>query len=163
MGIIKTLAKGAAKKAAAAEKTKKAIAKRKAIEASKAKKARELKENQKKPINELMSQTPADRAEAGMGTASKTRIKRGEIAGRLSGAKKEYKRTLHKIENDPNLSDEQMEIMLGKLRDLEKRYGKGPLGASDMMRGGMVKKNNGSTDYRKGGMVLSVKDNKRGK
>ena len=44
---------------AAAKKAKDA-----AIEAAKAKKAKELKANQKKPINELMSKAPAAQAES---------------------------------------------------------------------------------------------------
>ena len=152
MGILSKAAKAAAKKA-----------REKAKERAAEKAAKALKENQKKSFNELMSKTPAAQAEAGMGTASKTRIKRGEIGGRIDGAKKEYKRTLNKIENDPNLSDEQLEIMMGKLRDLEARYGKGPLGVSNMKSGGMSGKRKGSMDYRKGGMVLSSSKTKRGK
>ena len=148
MGILSKAAKAAAKKAK---------------ERATAKAAKALKENQKKPINELMSKTPAAQAEAGMGTASPARIKQAERGGRLEGAKKEYKRTLNKIENNPNLSDEQLEIMMGKLRDLEARYGKGPLGVANMKSGGMPTKRMGSTDYRKGGMVLSSVNNKRGR
>lgn len=134
MGLGK-LAKTAADKA-------KQIAKRKAIEAAKAKKAKALKENQKKPINELMSkQAPAAQAEAGMGTASKTRITSGERSKALTGAKREYQATLNKLDRDPNLSDEQMEIMMGKLKDLEKRYGTGVKPTTDMNRGGMATKN----------------------
>jgi hypothetical protein len=134
MGLGK-LAKTAADKA-------KQIAKRKAIEAAKAKKAKELKENQRKPINELMSkQAPAAQAEAGMGTASKTRITSGERSKVLTGAKREYQATLNKLDRDPNLSDEQMEIMMGKLKDLEKRYGTGVKPTADMNRGGMATKN----------------------
>jgi hypothetical protein len=134
MGLGK-LAKTAADKA-------KQIAKRKAIEAAKAKKAKELKENQRKPINELMSkQAPAAQAEAGMGTASKTRITSGERSKVLTGAKREYQATLNKLDRDPNLSDEQMEIMMGKLKDLEKRYGTGVKTTADMNRGGMATKN----------------------
>ena len=134
MGLGK-LAKTAADKA-------KQIAKRKAIEAAKAKKAKALKENQKKPINELMSkQAPAAQAEAGMGTASKTRITSGERSKVLTGAKREYQATLNKQDRDPNLSDEQMEIMMGKLKDLEKRYGAGVKPTADMNRGGMATKN----------------------
>jgi len=133
MGLGK-LAKTAADKA-------KEIAKRKAIEAAKAKKAKALKENQKKPINELMSkQSSAAQAEAGMGTASKTRITSGERGKALAGAKREYKATLNKLDRDPNLSDEQMEIMMGKLKDLEKRYGAGVKPTTDMNRGGMATK-----------------------
>ena len=134
MGLGK-LAKTAADKA-------KQIAKRKAIEAAKAKKAKELKENQRKPINELMSkQAPAAQAEASMGTASKTRITSGERSKVLTGAKREYQATLNKLDRDPNLSDEQMEIMMGKLKDLEKRYGAGVKPTADMNRGGMATKN----------------------
>jgi hypothetical protein len=134
MGLGK-LAKTAADKA-------KQIAKRKAIEAAKAKKAKELKENQRKPINELMSkQAPAAQAEAGMGTTSKTRITSGERSKALTGAKREYQATLNKLDRDPNLSDEQMEIMMGKLKDLEKRYGTGVKPTADMNRGGMATKN----------------------
>ena len=134
MGLGK-LAKTAADKA-------KQIAKRKAIEAAKAKKAKELKENQRKPINELMSkQAPAAQAEAGMGTSSKTRIASGERSKVLTGAKREYQATLNKLDRDPSLSDEQMEIMMGKLKDLEKRYGAGVKPTADMNRGGMATKN----------------------
>lgn len=118
-----------------------AIAKRKAMEAAKAKKEKKLKENQKKPINELMSKTPAAQAESGMGTASKTRITSGERGKALAGAKREYKATLNKLDNNPNLSDEQMEIMMGKLKDLEKRYGAAVKPTADMNRGGMATKN----------------------
>jgi len=112
-----------------------------AIAAAKAKKAKELKANQKKPINELMSkQAPAAQAEAGMGTASKTRITSGERGKALAGAKREYQATLRKLDTDPNLSDEQMDIMMGKLKDLEKRYGKGVV-PTNMNRGGMATKN----------------------
>lgn len=121
---------------AAAKKAKDA-----AIAAAKAKKAKELKANQKKPINELMSKTPAAQAESGMGTASKTRITSGERGKAMAGAKREYKATLNKLDKDPNLSDEQMEIMLGKLKDLEKRYGAGVKPTADMNRGGMATKN----------------------
>ena len=132
---------------------------------SKAKKAKELKANQKKPINELMSkQAPADQAESGMGTASKTRITSGERGKALTGAKREYKATLKKLDADPNLSDEQMEIMMGKLKDLEKRYGAGVKPTTNMNKGGMsTKKAIGPNDYRKGGMVLSTVDNRRNK
>lgn len=151
-----------------ASKILKAVAKKAkeaAIEAAKAKKAKELKANQKKPINELMSkQAPADQAESGMGTASKTRITSGERGKALTGAKREYKATLKKLDTDPNLSDEQMDIMLGKLKDLEKRYGPSVKADADMNKGGMpTKKAIGPTDYRKGGMVLSTIDNRRNK
>ena len=116
-------------------------AKEAAIAAAKAKKAKELKANQKKPINELMSKAPAAQAESGMGTASKTRFTSGERGKALAGAKREYKATLNKLDKDPNLSDEQMEIMLGKLKDLEKRYGAGVKPTTDMNRGGMATKN----------------------
>jgi hypothetical protein len=76
-----------------------------------------------------------------MGTESKTRITSGERSKALAGAKREYKATLNKLDKDPNLSDEQMEIMLGKLRDLEKRYGAGVKPTTDMNRGGMATKN----------------------
>jgi hypothetical protein len=133
---------GVAKKATTAAAKATAIAKRKAIEAAKEKKAKALKENQKKPINELMSkQAPAAQAEAGMGTASKTRITSGERGKALAGAKREYKATLNKLDKDPNLSDEQMEIMMGKLKDLEKRYGAGVKPTTDMSIGGMATKN----------------------
>ena len=124
-----------------ASKLLKAAAKKAKDAAIKAAKAKALKENQKKPINELMSkQSPAAQAESGMGTASKTRITSGERGKALTGAKREYKATLNKLDNDPNLSDEQMDIMMGKLKDLEKRYGKGVV-PTDMNRGGMATKN----------------------
>jgi len=150
----------AAKKAAKAAAKK---AKDKAIQAAKDKKARELKANQKKPINELMSkQSPTAQAEAGMGTASKTRITSGERGKAMAGAKREYKATLKKLDTDPNLSDEQMDIMLGKLKDLEKRYGPSVKADADMNKGGMpTKKAIGPNDYRKGGMVLSTIDNRK--
>jgi len=125
----------------AKEAAKKAREKAAAIAAAKAKKAKELKANQKKPINELMSKSPVAQAESGMGTASKTRITSGERAKALTGAKREYKATLNKLDKNPNLSDEQMEIMLGKLKDLEKRYGAAVKPTTDMNRGGMATKN----------------------
>jgi len=122
------------------------------------KKAVKLTENQKGKINTLQSKSRASQAESGMGTASKARIASGERGKALQGAKAEYKRTLNKLENNPNLSDEQMEIMLGKLKDLEKRYGKSVITLKD---GGMAKKNKGAMDYRVGGMVMSTVDNRK--
>jgi len=98
-----------------------------------------LKENQKKPFNELMSKDKAQQAESGMGTASKRRITSGERGKALSGAQQEYKRILNKLDTDSNLSDEQMEIMLGKLKDLERRYGRF-VKPKDMNKGGYAKK-----------------------
>ena len=153
--IAKLLTKGANKVLSKADKKKLA---------DKAKEAAELKKNQKKPANTLQSKSKTEQKESGMGTESKTRITSGERGKAMAGAKREYKTTLKKLDTDPNLSDEQMDIMLGKLKDLEKRYGPSVKADADMNKGGMpTKKAIGPTDYRKGGMVLSTVDNRRNK
>ena len=131
MGLGKLFTKGASKVLSKADKAKLA---------REAAKARKLKENQKKPANTLQSKSKTEQKESGMGTESKTRVTSGERGKALAGAKREYKATLNKLDKDPNLSNEQMEIMLGKLKDLEKRYGAGVKPTADMNRGGVATK-----------------------
>ena len=153
--IAKLFTKGASKALSKADKKK---------IADEAKKAANLKKNQKKPSNTLQSKSKTEQKKSGMGTESKTRITSGERGKALAGAKREYKATLKKLDTDANLSDEQMDIMLGKLKDLEKRYGSAVKADADMNKGGVsTKKAMGPTDYRKGGMVLSTVDNRRNK
>ena len=104
--IAKLLTKGANKVLSKADKKKLA---------DKAKEAADLKKNQKQPANTLQSKSKTEQKESGMGTESKTRITSGERGKAMAGAKREYKATLKKLDTDPNLSDEQMDIMLGKL------------------------------------------------
>ena len=83
------------------------------------------------------SLTKTEQADAGMGTASKSRVQRSEASAKAAGAKKEYERTLKMLDNAEGLSDEQMERMMNKLSEMEDKYGFKP---SDFNKGGMAKK-----------------------
>ena len=112
---------------------------------------RAKKENQKKPINELMSKDKGQQKESGMGTASKQRIRGAERSKEFAGIKKQYERDLKKLNTDKNLTDEQMERLMDKLRDMRKKLTEAGIKVpamnkeavskkAQMMRGGMANK-----------------------
>ena len=81
MGLGKLFTKATGKALSKADKAKLA---------NEAAKARKLKENQKKPINELQGMTKAEQKEAGMGTVSAGRRMLAEIGGKTSKQKEAY-------------------------------------------------------------------------
>jgi len=141
---------------------------------------RAMKENQKKPINELMSLDKGQQKESGMGTASKQRIRSAERSKEFAGIKKQYERDLKKLKTDKNLTDEQMERLMDKLRDMRQKLTDAGIKVPAMNKGGAAKKKKkvpvisigvgmatvggkkprtGSKDYRNGGMVMSSGNN----
>ena len=101
---------------------------------------RARKENQKKPINELMSKDKGQQKESGMGTASKQRIRGAERSKEFAGVKKQYERDLKKLNTDKNLTDEQMERLMDKLRDMRQKLTDAGIKVPAMNKGGAVKK-----------------------
>ena len=101
---------------------------------------RAKRENQKKPINELMSKDKGQQKESGMGTASKQRIRGAERSKEFAGIKKQYERDLKKLNTDKNLTDEQMERLVDKLRDMRQKLTEAGIKVPAMNRGGAVKK-----------------------
>ena len=101
---------------------------------------RARKENQKKPINELMSKDKGQQKESGMGTASKQRIRGAERSKEFAGIKKQYERDLKKLNTDKNLTDEQMERLMDKLRDMRQKLTDAGIKVPAMNKGGAVKK-----------------------
>ena len=101
---------------------------------------RAKKENQKKPINELMSKDKGQQKESGMGTASKQRIRGAERSKEFAGIKKQYERDLKRLNTDKNLTDEQMERLMDKLRDMRQKLTEAGIKVPAMNKGGAVKK-----------------------
>ena len=101
---------------------------------------RAKKENQKKPINELMSKDKGQQKESCMGTASKQRIRGAERSKEFAGVKKQYERDLKRLNTDKNLTDEQMERLMDKLRDMRQKLTEAGIKVPAMNKGGAVKK-----------------------
>ena len=134
--------------------------------AKEAAKARKLKENQKKPINKLEGMTSAEKKAAGIGEASPARVMMGEASKKRTGLIADYKRTLKQVEENKNLTDEQLERMMTKLDDMRTKLKDAGVDVSEFSKGGKVtKKRIGATDYRmnKGGLLLSSVDNRKKK
>ena len=132
--------------------------------AAEAARARKLKENQKKPINELQGMTSAEKKAADIGEASPARTMMGEAGKKRSGLISEYKRTLKQVETNTKLTDEQLDRMMTKLDDLRTKLKDAGVNVAELNKGGVAKKKAiGATDYRmnKGGLLLSSVDNRK--
>lgn len=157
MALGKLLTKGASKVLSKSDKAKLA---------KEAARQRALRENQKAKINKLESKSKKQQAESGMGTEDSGRVMMGELAKTRKGLTAEYKRTLKQVETNPNLTDEQLERMMVKLRDLRSKLKDAGVDVSSFNKGGQVKKRSkGTHDYRmnKGGLLLSSIDNRKKK
>ena len=157
MAIGKLLTKGA--KAALTKTEKDKLAKEAAKQTA-------LRRNQKKPINELQGMTSAEKKAAGIAEESPARVMMGEAGKKRTGLIADYKRTLKQVEENKNLSDEQLERMLTKLDDMRSKLKDAGVNVADLNKGGMAKKKAiGATDYRmnKGGLLLSSVDNRKKK
>lgn len=140
---------------------KKAISK-----ADKAKMAREAKKQRKLQEDQTRAgMTSAEKKAAGIGEESPARVMMGEAAKKRSGLINDYRRTLKQVEENPNLSDEQLERAMNKLADMRQKLKDAGVDVSQFKKGGTVKKAKGHTDYRmnKGGLLLSSKDNRKKK
>ena len=109
--------------------------------------------------------TSAEKKAAGIGEESPARVMMGEAPKKRSGLIKDYRRTLKQVEENPNLSDEQLERAMNKLADMRQKLKDAGVDVSQFKKGGAVKKAKGHTDYRmnKGGLLLSSKDNRKKK
>jgi hypothetical protein len=157
MGLGKLLTAGAKKALTKAEKDK--IAKE-------AVKQKALRKNQKKPINELEGMTSTEKKAAGIGEASPARVMMGEASKKRTGLVADYKRTLKQVEQNKNLTDEQLERMITKLDDMRTKLKDAGVNVAELNKGGVAKKKAiGATDYRmnKGGLLLSSVDNRKKK
>ena len=131
MALGKLLTKGAKAALTKAEKDK--LAKEAAQQKA-------LRKNQKKPINELEGMTSAEKKAAGIGEESPARIMMGEVGKKRTGLIADYKRTLKQVEENKNLSDEQLERMLTKLDDMRNKLKDAGVSVADLNKGGMPKK-----------------------
>jgi len=129
--ISKLLTKGAK---AALTKAEKAKIAREAV------KQKALRKNQKKPINKLEGMTSADKKAAGIGEASPARVMMGEASKKRTGLIADYKRTLKQVEENKNLTDEQLERMMNKLDDMRSKLKDAGVSVADLNKGGMPKK-----------------------
>jgi len=87
-----------------------------------------------------MSKDKGHQKESGMGTASKQRIRGAEPSKEFAGIKKQYERDLKKLNTDKKLTDEQMERLVNKLRDMRQKLTEAGIKVPAMNRGGAVKK-----------------------
>lgn len=110
--IGKLFTKGASKALSKADKAKLA---------REAAKARKLKENQKKPINELQGMTKAEQKEAGMGTSDAGRSMLAEIGGKTSRQKKAYNDKIKQYNAMEDKTTEKAQLLLNSIRDMKKR------------------------------------------
>ena len=155
MGLGTLLTKGASRALKQTDKKK--------IEREAAKQ-RALRKNQKKPINELQGMTSAEKKDAGIGEKSPARVMMGEAGAKRAGLIADYKRTLKQVEENPNLTDEQLERAMNKLDDMRSKLEDAGVNVADLNKGGAVKKKAiGHMDYRmnKGGLLLSSVDNRK--
>lgn len=91
--------------------------------AKEAAKARRLKENQKKPINELQGMTKAEQKEAGMGTASAGRKMLAEIGGKTSRQKEAYNAKVKQYNAMEDKTTEKAQLLRNSIMDMKKRLG----------------------------------------
>ena len=124
--ISKLLTKGAKAALTKAEKAK--IAKEAA-------KQKALRKNQK-----LQGMTSAEKKDAGIGEKSPARVMMGEAGKKRTGLIADYKRTLKQVEENPNLTDEQLERMMNKLDDMLSKLKDAGVNVADFNKGGMPKK-----------------------
>ena len=101
--------------------------------AKEAAKARKLKENQKKPINELQGMTKAEQKEAGMGTASAGRRMLAEIGGKTSKQKEAYNAKVKQYNAMKDKTTEKAQLLRNSITDMKKRLG--------FSKGGIATKN----------------------
>ena len=90
----------------------------------------------------------------------------GEASKKRTGLIADYKRTLKQVEENKNLTDEQLERMMTKLDDMRTKLRDAGVDVSEFSKGGQAtKKRIGATDYRmnKGGLLLSTTDNRKKK
>lgn len=91
--------------------------------AKKAAEERKLKENQKKPINELQGMTKAEQKEAGMGTASAGRTMLAEIGGKTSRQKEAYNAKVKQYNAMKDKTTEKAQLLRNSIMDMKKRLG----------------------------------------
>ena len=123
--------------------------------AKQAAKERKLRENQKKPINELQGMTKAEQKEAGMGTASARRTMLAEIGGKISRQKEAYNAKVKQYNNMEDKTTEKAQLLRNSIMDMKERL--------NFSEGGVVKSRTGAHDFRmnKGGLLLSSVDNRK--
>ena len=103
-------------------------------------KQRALRKNQKKPINKLQGMTSTEKKDAGIGEKSPARVMMGEAGAKRAGLIEDYKRTLKQVEENPNLTDEQLERAMNKLDDMRSKLEDAGVNVADLNKGGMPKK-----------------------
>ena len=64
----------------------------------------------------------------------------GEAGKKRTGLIADYKRTLKQVEENKNLSDEQLERMMNKLDDMRSKLKDAGVNVADLNKGGMMKK-----------------------
>jgi len=92
------------------------------------KRADNLKENQKGAINKLEGMSATEKADAGIGEASKGRLKLAELGGRSAGQKKAYNEKVKLYNSMKDKSSEKAQLLLNSIKDMQKRIGKDILG-----------------------------------
>ena len=103
-------------------------------------KQRALRKNQKKPINKLQGMTSTEKKDAGIGEKSPARVMMGEAGAKRAGLIADYKRTLKQVEENPNLTDEQLERAMNKLDDMRSKLEDAGVNVADLNKGCMPKK-----------------------
>lgn len=141
----------------------------KALKAAGKAASKKIKENQKKPFNELMSKDKTQQKEAGMGTESKTRLKLGELGGRTSGQAQSLRQKIKQLRAIEDKDSEKARLLESAISDLRKRLPLpvvkkvmksldndmnkgGAVNKAQMMRGGMANKKEHM--YAAGGAVM---------
>ena len=106
---------------------------------------RAKRENQKKPINELMSKDKGQQKESGMGTASKARTTLAELGGKTKGQAQSLKTKMRQLSLIEDKGSEKAQLLQNAIKDLKSRLPasvvKQVTESLDMNKGGAVKKN----------------------
>jgi len=105
---------------------------------------RAKRENQKKPINELMSKDKGQQKESGMGTASKTRTTLAELGGKTKGQAQSLKTKMRQLAAIEDKGSEKAQLLRNAIKDLKSRLPASVVRqvteSLDMNKGGAVKK-----------------------
>ena len=105
---------------------------------------RAKRENQKKPINELMSKDKGQQKESGMGTASKTRTTLAELGAKTKGQAQSLKTKMRQLNAIEDKGSEKAQLLRNAIKDLKSRLPasvvKQVTESLDMNKGGAVKK-----------------------
>ena len=101
-------------------------------------------ENQKKPINELMSKDKGQQKESGMGTASKTRVTLGTLGAKTKGQADSLKQKMRQLNALEDKTGEKAQLLRNAIKDLKSRLPasvvKQVTESLDMNKGGYAKK-----------------------